>query len=386
MKKVFTGILALFIASTIFSQESFIKEDWEKAVALSKKTGKILFVDYYTDWCGWCKVMDKQTFNDSIVKPIMEENFVLLKIDAEKGVGPKLAKKYRVSAFPSFMFYSADGKVIKKIMGFQKAEEFIKTMEDVKKLNEAKTYYEGISTNLDLKYPKFYDDSFLDKESRPKLDIEEVNKYLLNQKDFNSEIVFAVLSRFPTSDEVNKKFLAQKDELSKLFGKEDVEQKNSQILNAKYSEVLKSLDEKLLEELLSFIEENLPEKKENYFLAINTGFFEKKSDWKKYSEIIDAQIRDNKLEPQQINQYSWNIYEKSEDSSVLKKAVDWMKNLCDTNPEWMFIDTYASLLYKTANYPEAKIQAEKAIKLGSDSGENVEETKILLEKILKEIK
>lgn len=385
MKILLSFFFVLAICGSVLSQEAFIMEDWDKAVAKSKKTGKILFVDYYTDWCGWCKVMDKQTFNDSIVKPIMEEDFILLKINAEKGIGPKLARKYRVNVFPSFMFYSPDGKVIKKIMGFQKPDAFLKTMETVRELHKDKKYYEGVSNNLDLKYPKFFTDSYLDKTDKPELDYNAINKYILDQKDFNSEINFSILSRFTTNDEVNEKFMENREELVRLFGEEDVEQKISSILNAKYSEVLKTLDYEAFESLLKFVETNFVEKKEFYHLAIKTGYYEKKEDWTSYIKTIDEQIQANKLEAQQINQYSWNIYEKCTDSEVVKNAMEWMKKVCESSPEWMFLDTYASLLFKAGNHEEAKIQAEKAIKIGEAAGEKIDSTKALLENILEQI-
>ncbi len=56
---------------------------WEEAVELNEKTPKKIFVDVYTDWCGWCKRMDATTFNDPEVVKYMNENFYAVKLDAE---------------------------------------------------------------------------------------------------------------------------------------------------------------------------------------------------------------------------------------------------------------------------------------------------------------
>ena len=45
--------------------------------------GKKMIIDLYTDWCGWCKVMDRNTFTDSNVISHINENFVAIKFDAE---------------------------------------------------------------------------------------------------------------------------------------------------------------------------------------------------------------------------------------------------------------------------------------------------------------
>ena len=38
--------------------------DFNTGLALAQQTGKMAVIDCYTDWCGWCKVMDKKTFSD----------------------------------------------------------------------------------------------------------------------------------------------------------------------------------------------------------------------------------------------------------------------------------------------------------------------------------
>lgn len=57
---------------------------WEEAVALNKTKPKKIFVDVYTDWCGWCKKMDKATFNDPTVAAYLTEHFYPVKLNAEQ--------------------------------------------------------------------------------------------------------------------------------------------------------------------------------------------------------------------------------------------------------------------------------------------------------------
>ena len=56
---------------------------WQEAVDLNKESPKKIFVDVYTEWCGWCKRMDKTTFQDPDVVKYMNENFYAVKLDAE---------------------------------------------------------------------------------------------------------------------------------------------------------------------------------------------------------------------------------------------------------------------------------------------------------------
>ena len=56
----------------------------DQASEMKNTEGKKFLVDVYTDWCGWCKVMDKKTFGDSEVKKYLEENYHLVKFNAEQ--------------------------------------------------------------------------------------------------------------------------------------------------------------------------------------------------------------------------------------------------------------------------------------------------------------
>ena len=56
----------------------------EEAIQANKKSEKKFFIDIYTDWCGWCKVMDKKTFQDPAVIKYLNENFYAVKFNAEQ--------------------------------------------------------------------------------------------------------------------------------------------------------------------------------------------------------------------------------------------------------------------------------------------------------------
>ena len=57
---------------------------WNEAMELSKKKPKKMMIDIYTDWCGWCKRMDKSTFSDEKVAAYLNENFYPIKLNAEQ--------------------------------------------------------------------------------------------------------------------------------------------------------------------------------------------------------------------------------------------------------------------------------------------------------------
>lgn len=58
--------------------------DFNTGYAQAKKEKKIVLIDCYTDWCGWCKRLDKDTYTDSAVIAIVNKNFVAIKFNPEK--------------------------------------------------------------------------------------------------------------------------------------------------------------------------------------------------------------------------------------------------------------------------------------------------------------
>lgn len=86
------GIKTLFILFIIASLNSNLHAQqkgevkWysmEEVQELVKKEPRKIYIDMYTDWCGWCKVMDKNTFTDEKVIDHLNTKFYAVKFDAE---------------------------------------------------------------------------------------------------------------------------------------------------------------------------------------------------------------------------------------------------------------------------------------------------------------
>jgi len=76
-------IMLLLSAAGLHGQE--IKwMTWDEAAAANAKDPKKIFVDVYTEWCGWCKKMDQTTFKDSAVVAAMNKDFYAIHLDAEQ--------------------------------------------------------------------------------------------------------------------------------------------------------------------------------------------------------------------------------------------------------------------------------------------------------------
>ena len=103
----------------------FFDGTWEEEVTLSEKEGKPIFLDAYASWCGPCKMLKSRVFANEEVGSYYNDNFINMKMDMEKGEGKALARKYRVTAYPSLFFINADGSVRKKAVGYHNPDQII---------------------------------------------------------------------------------------------------------------------------------------------------------------------------------------------------------------------------------------------------------------------
>lgn len=164
MKK-YLFALTLFFAISITAQEvQWIS--WEEAVTLSKTDAnpKKVFVDVYTDWCGWCKKMDKDTFQNPQVAAYMAENFYMVKMDAEgkepieydgrtfKFVAQGRRGYHELAAallqgkmsYPTVIFLDESLKMLSPVPGYQKVKPFLQIAkyfgDDIYKEKDWKAY------------------------------------------------------------------------------------------------------------------------------------------------------------------------------------------------------------------------------------------------------
>ncbi|RLD20573.1 MAG: thioredoxin, partial [Bacteroidetes bacterium] len=82
-------IVIALISSTVLLSSTTNDDDkinwltWEEAMELNEEHPKKIFIDVYTEWCGWCKRMDATTFTDPEVVKYMNDHFYAIKLDAE---------------------------------------------------------------------------------------------------------------------------------------------------------------------------------------------------------------------------------------------------------------------------------------------------------------
>ncbi|MDO6595345.1 thioredoxin fold domain-containing protein [Oceanihabitans sp. 2_MG-2023] len=141
-----TLLIAVFTIGSVAAQEI----NWvtfEQALELQKKKPKKIMIDMYTEWCGPCKMLDKNTFQNKEVAAYVNENFYAVKFNAEgnavanykgkeytnpnydpakakrRNSAHQLARFFQVNAYPTIVYLDEKAEVIAPIKGYQKPDQ-----------------------------------------------------------------------------------------------------------------------------------------------------------------------------------------------------------------------------------------------------------------------
>jgi len=160
MKKIllYAGLLAIsfsLLSMTVTDTAKVENENgvkwmtFEEAVEKSKTEKRKFFIDVYTDWCGWCKVMDKNTFSDPKIANVLNESFYPVKFNAEQreevifnGKTFKFIESGRSGyhelaaalmnnqlSYPTVVFVDENFTSVSPLPGYKKPEEFHKYLQ-----------------------------------------------------------------------------------------------------------------------------------------------------------------------------------------------------------------------------------------------------------------
>lgn len=388
MKKTLITTLVLLISMLGYAGGGihFTEGKWDEIKAKAIKEKKYIFVDSYTDWCYWCKVMDKETFTDSTVSSNLNTNFISVKREMEKDEeGIAMSMKYHVNAFPTYLVFSPEGMLVYKIIGFRPAEEFLAELK--LSLLAKNAIFSGMSAQLDPGFPQFYKESFGTSKKRQFPALKTVTDFLDSQKDLYSEVSWSVMWRFTLNEKYETWVLENRSKLTELYGSEEVEGKIADIISVRVDRAGETKDESGFMAALALLDQYLPDQKENLTTSLSLDFYLKIGAWSKYANTVQAYINKNGyLNPGFINGVSWTIYEQCTDAAVVKQSVVWMDSVTTQHPEYAYLDTYAAVLYKDGQYKEAERVASQAIAAGRTAGEDISATEALLANIRLKIK
>jgi thiol-disulfide isomerase/thioredoxin len=406
MKKQVFILLSLIISLSVFSQGiEFQQGTWKDVLKKAQELNKPIFVDIYTTWCGPCKRMSADIFPLKEVGDVYNQRFVCFKIDAEKGEGIVLAKKYDVKFYPTYLFINPDESLIMKAIGSMPADEFIALTDKVKaELSDTKTLADW-NNEYELKKS---DPVFLLAYMEKRMKIGLPNAAILDQ----------YLSVLPSSERATEKILEFYQIESRDIKVNSLAYKNlddneaqivaktgnlihilrSYIIDNSFREACKMKDENILKVVVAEnnkLPKSVNSKSEEEFYMY---YYKKINDIQNYTtfansfcskmmlitkdSVLKMDKKSQSKYSQSLNEAAWTYFEKVTDANALKNAVNWSKRTVELQPDnFSYLDTYANLLFKTGNKNKAIEQQTLAISLAQKSNEDTKELEETLQKM-----
>ena len=110
-------------------------QGWDAGLRAAAKSERPVLVDVYTEWCGWCRRMDRDVYAREDVRRYLAQRFVTVKLDAEAGDAASyegkaynsssLAGRFRVTGYPTTIFLRANGDHLVNVPGYVPADRFL---------------------------------------------------------------------------------------------------------------------------------------------------------------------------------------------------------------------------------------------------------------------
>jgi len=177
MQKLFlSSLLVISILEMSIAQNPVKWYTFEEAIEMQKVEGRKIVIDVYTDWCGWCKRMDKSTFQKAHIANYLNDKYYPVKLNAEQKtsidfggqkfnyVAQEKGRSYHEFAlaltkgqlsYPTLVFIDENMSIIQSIPGFRTAQEFEVIMTyfgDNKHKDEPWSSYQNAYVPMRIKY------------------------------------------------------------------------------------------------------------------------------------------------------------------------------------------------------------------------------------------
>jgi thiol-disulfide isomerase/thioredoxin len=409
---------------------------WEQLMAKAKQEKKLIFVDCYASWCGPCKKMDKSVYVLNKVGEFVNARFVSVKIQMDitakdnadikqwHATGNEIMRKYKLAGYPSFLFFSPDGKIVHSEIGERDPDSFIilaKTAANPssqyftllnKYLNEKKEYASLLSLSLSAKdrgnnrmaaiiaadYKKNYAHQEIEKDTG------FINSQFLRFKDYFPEL-------FSTKDKFFEICYQYPDRINRAaHNKNRAQQYLEEMIIAGEINPRIYQHEKPVkvdpdwDKMISGIKNKYPKiDVDRILLNQQIAYYDKKKDGAKYIKYFVEKV--SRYGPFALgfglshdgaggdNEITYAMLTYCSDKKILDKAIVWMDTLmAKSQSRTAFYGNYAGLLYKAGRIPESIGYMERVIenskedfslKGESPSGDFYDHKRALLERMKK---
>lgn len=368
MKQLLTGLLILASLQWALAEDGihFFKGTMAEAQELAAKEHKIIFMDAYTSWCGPCKRMARDVFSDAEVGKFFNKHFINIKVDMEKGEGPRLAGKYRVNSYPTLLFLDEKGDVVHAAKGGRPSDQFlglgkIALGKNDKSADYTKEYEEG---KRDPDFLRAYAYALLN-SSKPNLKI--ANEYIKTQDKLSSKENLEFL--FDFANEADSKIfelaVENKDAIIKLKSAETFKEQLKAACNATIDKSIEYKVANLLEEAKDKMKSADPKYAKEYALLADVKYAAGTENISAFTKCADKYLKKYaKKDAKILNQYAYNVLMQTNETKLLETAEKWAKQATSIDYKAEYLRTQSAILKKLGRTEEAQKIDAKANELG----------------------
>lgn len=278
--------LILFLTYTVNGQGiDFFHGSLDEAKTLSQKTGKLIFIDCYTSWCGPCKRMASQVFTLEDVGKYYNENFVNMKIDMEKEEGPSVSRTYGITAYPTLIFIDHKGQLVLRKVGGTDGPGFIELGRQAAAKNDLSPQYGAQfdagdhSPELVYKYIKALNEA---EKSSGKV----ANLYFKENPKPNGEWDYKIIYEATQTLDSKAFELYEKNQknIAKYYSTDQIKAKNESLINNSIKRAIEFQSNDIANQVKAFASKNLNQNAAQY-----------------YEQLVNFKMADSRREVANIN-------------------------------------------------------------------------------------
>lgn len=391
MKRLFLGFI--FFAATCIHVDAQVKfrtfSSIEMLLQIAQQEQKPILVDGYTDWCYWCKVLDRKVFADTSIGNVINQKFIPIKLNMETdSLGLLLARKYSVNGYPNLLILTQHGNLVKQHFGYIEPDIYLVQIQHMLNLIQQDSIIRGYSANFNLTYPDIYNKAFASPLSaREYADSLSYNQFLHQQSNWIEETNYVVLKRFVSKiDDANlSKLIQLKKPVTQMYGYNEFKDFLYEVYGIRLQYALSMGNKPVLDSIITLLENLIVEDLKPFRLHYELQYYKQQKDFPNLVATIDSFYAKRAVfsaDAYKLNDMAWYLYENCNDQKLLLRAGQWMeKYVLPFQTNYIYLDTHAALLYKTKQYKSAQNQAKRAIEVGKRENQEIQETAKLLQKI-----
>ena len=325
---------------------SFEYISWFEAQEKSVREDRLIFVDVYTDWCVPCKWMNSNVFARGDVGYLHNENFLNVKIDAEKGDGVLLREEYGIEAYPTFLVFNSKGELLHKFIGKMEVYPYLDEIQDVLKGIHLKSYGEQFNNGKrDRYFLKDYAE-MLNKAGEPAYPATNAYWQLISpsmrfQKS-NMEFVYTLV------DDVNSELFAfmmeNRKRFEQLYTKAIIDHKISEVVNRSINYSVQGKGMYSVDQTRKALEKYFPDEHNASLALAMMKHSLKLGEWDNYYSASELYIGSANPEPKEYSGILRNLWVTSTEKPELLKLAGWAKNLTNRAYKEEYFRIYLGIL------------------------------------------